>query len=72
MKKLIFAVSLSCSSLLANAQVKPTPFQANDRVIFVGNSITEAGAYVSYVYLYYMTRFPGKKIVIMKDRKSVV
>lgn len=65
MKKLIFAVSLSCSSLFANAQVKPKPFQANDRVIFVGNSITEAGAYVSYVYLYYITRFPGKKIVIM-------
>lgn len=63
MKKFLYSIGLSLAALLAQAQVKP--FQQNDRVIFVGNSITEAGAYVSYIYLYYMTRFPGKKLVIM-------
>jgi len=63
MKKFLYAVGLSGTTLLAQAQVKP--FQQNDRVIFVGNSITEAGAYVSYIYLYYMTHFPGKKLVIL-------
>ncbi|GEP94278.1 SGNH/GDSL hydrolase family protein [Chitinophaga cymbidii] len=63
MKKLWYSLGLSFALMSAQAQVKP--FQQNDRVIFVGNSITEAGAYVSYVYLYYMTHFPGKKIVIM-------
>lgn len=56
-------MALGLASLTAQAQVKP--FQQNDRVIFVGNSITEAGAYVSYVYLYYMTHFPARKLVIM-------
>lgn len=56
-------MALGLASLSAQAQVKP--FQQNDRVIFVGNSITEASAYVSYVYLYYMTHFPARKLVIM-------
>lgn len=63
MKKLFYSLGLSFATLCAQAQVKP--FQQNDRVIFVGNSITEAGAYVSYIYLYYMTHFPGKKLVIL-------
>lgn len=63
MKKFFYFLGLSLTALSAQAQVKP--FQENDRVIFVGNSITEAGAYVSYVYLYYMTHFPAKKLVIM-------
>ncbi|SEW53760.1 SGNH/GDSL hydrolase family protein [Chitinophaga arvensicola] len=63
MKKFLYSIGLSLAALSTQAQVKP--FQQNDRVIFVGNSITEAGAYVSYIYLYYMTHFPGKKIVIM-------
>ena len=34
------------------------PFKAGDRVAFVGNSITDGGHYHSYIWLYYMTRFP--------------
>ncbi|UYQ94437.1 SGNH/GDSL hydrolase family protein [Chitinophaga horti] len=63
MKKWICSLSLCVAALQSQAQVKP--FQQNDRVIFVGNSITEAGAYVSYIYLYYMTHFPGQRLVIM-------
>lgn len=65
MKKLLYAFGLGMASLSAQAQAPVKPFQAKDRVIFVGNSITEAGAYVSYVYLYYMTHFPGRPLVIM-------
>lgn len=63
MKKLVYSIGLGLFTLCAQAQVKP--FQQNDRVIFVGNSITEAGHYVSYIYLYYMTHFPDRKIVIL-------
>lgn len=34
------------------------PFKNGDRVVFVGNSITDGGHYHSYIWLYYMTRFP--------------
>lgn len=63
MKRLFYSFGLSLVTLCVQAQVKP--FRQNDRVIFVGNSITEAGAYVSSIYLYYMTHFPGRKIVIL-------
>lgn len=42
-----------------------TPFKKNDRVVFLGNSITEAGYYHSYIWLYYMTRFPNMPITII-------
>ena len=65
-KKLFFPllviVTLSTNSM---AQVQPlTPFQAGERACFVGNSITEAGYYESYVWLYYMLHFPGRKITV--------
>lgn len=34
------------------------PFREGDRVVFLGNSITDGGHYHSYIWLYYMTRFP--------------
>ena len=40
-------------------------FQKDSRVAFVGNSITEAGFYESYVWLYYMTRFPDQRIEVI-------
>ena len=38
------------------------PFKAGDRVAFVGNSITDGGHYHSYIWLYYMTRFPMSRM----------
>lgn len=35
-------------------------FKKNDRVVFVGNSITHNGEYYHNVFLYYVTRFPGQ------------
>ena len=49
----------------SEAQVQPlAPFQTGERVIFVGNSITEMGYYESYIWLYYMLHFPGRRITV--------
>ncbi|ANI89651.1 hypothetical protein A9P82_10345 [Arachidicoccus ginsenosidimutans] len=62
-----FFISLSFLSALcclsANAQDIPQ-FKTGDRVAFVGNSITHGGHYHSYVWLYYMTHFPDRKIQV--------
>ena len=41
-----------------------TPFKKGDRVVFTGNSITDGGHYHSYIWLYYLTRFPQMPIKI--------
>jgi len=41
-----------------------TPFRNNDRVVFLGNSITDGGHYHAYIWLYYMTRFPAMNLSI--------
>lgn len=43
------------------------PFTKNDRISFLGNSITDGGHYHSYIWLYYMTRFPDKRIEIFNS-----
>jgi lysophospholipase L1-like esterase len=45
----------------SSAQTVP-PFRKGDRVVFTGNSITDGGHYHSYIWLYYMTRFPDQRI----------
>src|ERR1700712_5273660 len=55
---LLISLSLYCHT---NAQ-SVAPFKAGDRVAFVGNSITDGGHYHSYIWLYYMTRFPNMRI----------
>lgn len=37
-------------------------FKKGDRVVFTGNSITDGGHYHSYIWLYYITRFPNERI----------
>ncbi|MDE1192999.1 MAG: hypothetical protein PW786_12775 [Arachidicoccus sp.] len=39
-------------------------FKSGDRIAFLGNSITHGGHYHSYIWLYYMTHFPDRKIQI--------
>lgn len=46
------------------------PFQDQDRVCFVGDSITHAGSYHSYIYLYYLTRFPDREIRVINKGLS--
>ena len=61
MKKAILSlfVLATCSMLVAQ---EVAPFKAGDRVAFVGNSITDGGHYHSYIWLYYMTRFPSERM----------
>ena len=63
MKRLfVLFMTILAAGVTANAQVQP--FKTGDRITFVGNSITEAGYYESYVWLYYMLHFPGRRIII--------
>ena len=65
-KKFIFPLFIMLVlSATGVAQVQPlAPFQAGERAFFVGNSITEAGYYESYIWLYYMLHFPGRRISV--------
>lgn len=46
---------------------KIAPFKKNDRVVFTGNSITDGGHYHSYIWLYYITRFPDMPIKVFNS-----
>jgi lysophospholipase L1-like esterase len=65
-KRIVFPLlGILILSTTSMAQVQPmAPFQAGERACFVGNSITEAGYYESYVWLYYMLHFPGRRITV--------
>ncbi|WP_431214000.1 hypothetical protein ACQ86N_03700 [Puia sp. P3] len=73
-KSTIFFLAATLSCCLTSAQPQTavnargsqpiTPFQTGDRVVFVGNSITEAGYYESYIWLYYMLHYPGRRITV--------
>ena len=39
-------------------------FRLNERVVFIGDSITHAGFYHSYIQTFYATRFPDRNIII--------
>jgi lysophospholipase L1-like esterase len=64
--KLKLATSCFCLiiCLISSAQKSPEPFVNGDRVVFAGNSITENGFYETYVWLYYITHFPERKITV--------
>lgn len=62
MKKLFFILIGSIGLLPMTKAQTVAPFKAGDRVVFVGNSITDGGHYHSYIWLYYMTHFPNMRI----------
>ncbi|SEN48391.1 Lysophospholipase L1 [bacterium A37T11] len=41
------------------------PFKPGDQIVFAGNSITEAGLYENYIWLYYLTHFPDIPIRVI-------
>jgi lysophospholipase L1-like esterase len=59
---LLIGLSITCGSTFAQ---QVSPFKGGDRVIFMGNSITDGGHYHSYIWLYYMTHFPNMRISIL-------
>lgn len=59
MKRIVFLLAAFVfSGLGASVAQTVTPFEDDDRAVFLGNSITDGGHYHSYIWLYYMTRFP--------------
>lgn len=64
MKKIIVLVASIC--LIWNTAFSQTvkPFTEGERAVFLGNSITDGGHYHSYIWLYYMTRFPNMNLRI--------
>ena len=44
------------------ASQRISKFKDGERVVFLGNSITDGGHYHSYIWLYYMTRFPNRDV----------
>ena len=66
MKKHITAALATAGLLLiphiSFAQDCAKPFKEGDRIVWMGDSITHGGHYHSYVWLYYMTRFPDMRI----------
>lgn len=65
MKKFILSAVLSAVAMTSVQAQEVAPFKDGDRVVFLGNSITDGGLYHSYIWLYYMTRFPEMNLKIM-------
>lgn len=67
LKKTFLLLFTVCALItLGNAQ-SIKPFEKGDRISFIGNSITYGGHYHAYVWLYYMTRFPDRRITIINN-----
>lgn len=63
MKKIFLLFCIATTSLYLKAQTI-APFKTGDRVVFIGNSITDGGHYHSYIWLYYMTHFPNTRFMV--------
>ena len=61
LKTLIAIPALLALAFQSFASQHPKAFDANDKVLFVGDSITAGGYYIKHIMLYYITRFPNAK-----------
>lgn len=62
-KTLLFLLFIYSSLHLFSQSI--SKFQNGDRIAFLGNSITDGGHYHSFIWLYYMTRYPNMNVQIM-------
>ncbi len=60
MPKILSLILLLLFTEITYAQLPP--FKEGERVAFIGNSITDGGHYHSYIWLYYMTHLPNRRI----------
>ncbi|OJV32762.1 MAG: hypothetical protein BGO29_01360 [Bacteroidales bacterium 36-12] len=65
MKRIYIALVIFASLVTASFSQTLIPFKDGERAVFLGNSITDGGHYHSYIWLYYMTRFPYMNIQVM-------
>ncbi len=61
---LMLTLAALATAYAAFAQEGPVVFKKGDRIVFAGNSITDGGHYHADIWLYYMTRFPDRRIDI--------
>lgn len=64
MKKLFVLIAAVCMTYTTAFAQTVKPFKEGERAVFLGNSITDGGHYHSYIWLYYMTRFPNMPLRI--------
>jgi len=62
MRSIITALGLCLCVTFSSPAQTVRPFKQGDRVVFVGNSITDGGRYHAYIWLYYMTHYPTRRI----------
>ena len=65
MKKKIILLSVFAILTAGTFAQTLSKFKERERVVFLGNSITDGGHYHSFIWLYYMTRFPDMELRIM-------
>src|SRR5262245_24469426 len=65
MRPLLTAACLLLVTLAPARAEGPFLFQKNDRVLFLGDSITEQYQYSSYLELYLTTRFPDWNLTFL-------
>lgn len=58
MKKLVLAALAALAFTTVTYAQDVAPFKDGDRVVYIGDSITDGGHYHSYIWLFYATRFP--------------
>lgn len=64
MKNLLLLVSAFITFRSDITAQNIAPFKSGDNIMVVGNSITDAGYYHSFIWLYYMTHFPNRRIEV--------
>lgn len=65
MKKFFVLIAAVCMTYTTAFAQTVKPFKEGERAVFLGNSITDGGHYHSYIWLYYMTRFPNMPLRIL-------
>ena len=65
MKRILLSLAAALCMCASAAAQTVAPFKDGDRAVFLGNSITDGGHYHSYIWLYYMTRFPYMDLRVM-------
>ncbi len=64
MRNYFYSILLLCAFTMPAYAQTLQPFKQGDRVVFTGNSITDGGHYHSYIWLYYITHFPNRRITV--------
>lgn len=60
-----FLVFLAFAWPIAARGDGPFPLKGGERVVFFGDSITQAGTYITYLDAYLLTRFPDQRITLI-------